>query len=244
MSALISSPVPGAGPIGKAMLVLDCITSRTAPVRLSDIARQTGLAKSTVHRLLAELESHQAVRQATTGYVPGEAIRRFSQGFQGRQHDTLRRLLTPHLAELHARTRLITSLAVLDGTTAVFVETIYPRRFADTAVQAPDRVPARQTAAGRLLLAYGAPRPPARPDARGRESELEHLRRDGATARPEEHLTDLVGIAAAVGDRAKPTAAISLAGPPGDAGPVRFLPLLRWAAHEASLTLRLYPRME
>lgn len=224
----VAAPQPPAGPIGRAMLVLDCITRRPAPMRLSEIARQTGLAKSTVHRLLGELESHDAVRQAAAGYVLGDAIKRLSQGFELRRHDTLRRLLTPHLADLHARTRLIAGLAVLEGTTAVFVETIYPRRFADLAVRAPDRVPARQAAAGRLLQGSG----PAAPDQPARSG--------GGAARREEHLPGLVAIAAPVGERAAPAAAISLAGPPGDLDPARYLPLLRQAAWEASVTWRRY----
>jgi IclR family transcriptional regulator, acetate operon repressor len=241
------SPEPPSGPIGRAMLVLDCITRRPAPVRLSEIARQTGLAKSTVHRLLGELESHDAVRQAPAGYVLGEAIKRLSQGFEPRRHDTLRRLLIPHLADLHGRTRLVVGLAVLEGATAVFVETIYPRRFADLAVRAPERVAARQTAAGRLLLAQAAPGSghaaagPCRAVPGAAPGGQQQARAGGGAVRSEEHLPGLVAVAAPVGRSTLADAAISLAGPPGELDPVRCLPLLRQAAHEASMTLRRYP---
>jgi IclR family transcriptional regulator, acetate operon repressor len=225
------------GAIDKAMLVLACV-SRRAPIKLSDIARQTGLPKSTVHRLLSVLEMNGALQRARTGYVLGDMIRRLSEGNDEPRRDTLRRVLMPHMAELYETTRLPTTLAVLDGLTVVCLLTLYPRNLAAPVLRSPQRIPVHRSALGRLLLAYSPAAPLQLP-----EGELARIRRRGIAFNPEEHISGMAGIAAPVTDLHSGVAAIGIAGPPEQLGGTEIEPLLRRTAHEALLTLKRHRRL-
>ncbi|MGH3390819.1 MAG: IclR family transcriptional regulator [Actinomadura sp.] len=233
-------PPLGSGSLGavdKAMLVLDCV-SRRAPIKLSDIARQTGLPKSTVHRLLSVLELNGALQRVRIGYVLGDTIRRLSEGGDEPRRDTLRRVLMPHVAELYEATRLPTSLAVLDGLTVVCLITLYPRNLAAPVLRSPQRVPVHRTALGRLLLAYSPAAPLQLPDG-----ELARIRRKGIAFHPEEHISGMAGIAAPITDLHSGVAAIGVAGPLEQLGGSEIEPLLRRTAHEALLTLKRHRRV-
>lgn len=240
-----AAPSGSPGAIDKAMLVLDCVSRRNTPVKLSEIARQTGLPKSTVHRLLATLEAHGALRRMKVGYVLGDMIRRLCDGGAAPTRDGLRRLLMPHVAELYEATHLPTSLAVLDELTVVCLITIYPRTFAEPVLHGPERIPAHRSALGRLLLAYSPGAPAWAPGApRGLEPELAGIRATGIAQHPEEHLGGMAGMAVPVTDRAAGVAAIGIAAPAGDRLGAEMETMLRRTAHEAYLTLRRHrPRV-
>lgn len=232
-------PQPGA--IDKAMLVLECVSRRNAPAKLSEIARSTGLPKSTVHRLLATLEAHGALRRMNVGYVLGDMIRRLSDGGAGTTptRDALRRLLMPHVAEVYEATHLPTSLAVLDELTVVCLITIYPRSLAEPVLHSSERIPAHRTALGRLLLAYSPPAcAGARHAHRPVERELAGIRAAGIACHPEEHLGGMTGMAVPITDRFTGVAAIGIAGPAGEPMGADVEAMLRRTAHEAYLTLR------
>ncbi|WP_198679248.1 IclR family transcriptional regulator [Thermomonospora amylolytica] len=218
-----------AGPIGRAMTVLGCLGARPSPLSLAEIARRTGLPKTTVHRLLAALQAQGAVRRTPAGYVLGEAVRRWSDGAETAHRDALRHLLTPHVTELYEATRLPASLAVLDGDSVVHLVSLYPRSMADQAPHRAARVPAARTALGRLLLAY-------RPGPGEPEPELLRIRRDGIAflgGGPSGGPAEVAVPVAARPDRGM--VALGLAGgliDPGAEG------LLRRTALEARLTLR------
>lgn len=229
---------PSLGAVDKAMLVLDCV-SRRAPIRLSDIARQTGLPKSTVHRLLSVLELNGALQRVRIGYVLGDTIRRLSEGSGDEpRREILRRVLMPHVAELYEATRLPTSLAVLDGLTVVCLITLYPRSLAAPVLRSPQRIPAHRSALGKLLLAYNPAAPLQLP-----EGELARIRRRGIAVNIEEHIAGMAGMAAPIADLHGGVAAIGIAGLPEQLNGNDVESLLRRTAHEALLTLKRHRRL-
>ena len=154
---------PGAGSPGiSAVLDVLEVLDREGPTTLADLARETGIAKSTLHRVCSIMfERGWAARDAQTGHIelgPRVAwlahtapVSPLTAGF----HGVARRLVARH--------NETTCLTVLDGRDSVFIakeETTHPVRLV-TAVGS--RLPAFAAASGRVLLAD-------RPAGRGRGS--------------------------------------------------------------------------
>jgi DNA-binding IclR family transcriptional regulator len=227
-----------AGAVGRALAVLQCLGRSAGPARLAEISRETGLPKSTAHRMLATLEAEGAVRRVHGGFLLGDSIRRLSCGGQQTGRDTLRRLLMPHVAELYEATRLPTSLAVLDELTMVCLVTLYPRALAGPVLRTADRAPAHHTALGRLLLAYRPAATAADPQVPRLEAELARIRQVGVAYHADEQSGGLAGVAVPVTGRPAEVAALGLNGQESELKSAELLYLLRRTAHEARLTLR------
>jgi len=144
---------PGAGSPGiSAVLDVLEVLDRQGPTTLADLARETGIAKSTLHRVCSIMfERGWAARDSGTGHIelgPRVAwlahtapVSPLAAGF----HGVARRLV--------ARYNETTCLTVLDGRESVFIakeETTHPVRLV-TAVGS--RLPAFAAASGRVLLA-------------------------------------------------------------------------------------------
>jgi DNA-binding IclR family transcriptional regulator len=138
------------GAIDKTMILYDTLRSTPEPLRLSDLSRRTGLAKSTTHRLLSALTVAGLVARLGVGYIavprPEEA-----QRHTDRQRDVLRRL-APYVCDAVIRTRCTASLAALDGPDVVFAHRVYSHDNVPTPSDRAGRERAHLTAAGRLLL--------------------------------------------------------------------------------------------
>jgi DNA-binding IclR family transcriptional regulator len=236
--------------IGRALRILDALGSASV-LTLSQLARRTGLPKSTVHRLLAELESHRAVQRAAAGYQLGTLS--LDLAGRGGNHDWLRRAVMPHLVDLYESVGQMVSLAVLHGSTVVYVVTLHNQRLSQTLLSTERCVSAHVTASGKLLLAH-VPVPTGRDDPdvalvpftehtitspAAFAQELARIRRDGVAFSREEYVLGLVGIAGAVlGPDGRPLAAVAVAGPADQVDLVRVEPRLRAAVHAASVGLR------
>jgi len=144
---------PGAGSPGiSAVLDVLEVLDRQGPTTLAELARETGIAKSTLHRVCSIMfERGWAARDPYTGQIelgPRVAwlahtapVSPLAAGF----HGVARRLVARH--------NETTCLTVLDGRDSVFIakeETTHPVRLV-TAVGS--RLPAFAAASGRVLLA-------------------------------------------------------------------------------------------
>ncbi|MDT7725854.1 MAG: IclR family transcriptional regulator, regulon repressor [Actinomycetota bacterium] len=138
--------------IDRAMILYEMLRSTSEALRLSDLSRRAGLAKSTTHRLLGALTTSGMVTRVGVGYTavqrPGDLA-----PATDRQQDLLRRL-APFVCDALIRTRLTTSLAVLDGPDVVFAHRVYSHDNVPSASDHTGRDRAHRTAAGRLLLSH------------------------------------------------------------------------------------------
>ncbi|WP_328885412.1 IclR family transcriptional regulator [Streptomyces sp. NBC_00316] len=116
---------PAPGPVDKAMEVLSALVETGAPHRLADLARHTGLAKPTVHRLLRSLAAQGFAEPVQQGsYRAGPRL----LGLAARvlDDDAALALARPVLAELRVRTGLFASYAVRDDRTLVHLDVLAP----------------------------------------------------------------------------------------------------------------------
>jgi len=140
------------GTVKKAFALLDALRAAGCAMRLSDLSRRTGLTKSTVHRLLAILLDTGLVMRVGTHYqatLDGGLSMVQSLGVEKRSLAAL----APYLADLHRRTGLTASLAVLHGATAVFPHRVHAHHSPWTTSDDTGANQAQHCAAGRLLLA-------------------------------------------------------------------------------------------
>jgi DNA-binding IclR family transcriptional regulator len=137
--------------LSKAFVVLDTFNHTRRVLTLSDIARRSGLPKSTVHRVLAMLLDVGAVERAGQGYRVG--LRMFSLVSCSTEAQ-LRDVALPHLERLRRITRQTVHLGVLEGAEVVYLEKLVSHRSPPTPAMVGGRLRAASTGVGKALLAF------------------------------------------------------------------------------------------
>jgi IclR family transcriptional regulator, KDG regulon repressor len=156
-----AAPIAPAHPIGsqdsvtavrsveRALTLLEALGSASSPSHLSDLARATGLAKATAHRMLNALVVRDFAARAGESYTLGSRL--LNLAADARRADSLQRLFMPYLLELHERTRGVVSVGLLSGGHVLYSGSIHDYRGTP---QPRQPIPAHCTALGKLLLAY------------------------------------------------------------------------------------------
>lgn len=148
----VDSAPPAPGPVDKAMEVLTALAGAGAPHRLADLARSTGLAKPTVHRLLRALATSGYAEAGPGGsYRPGPRLLGLAAGALA-DDDALRRA-GPVLDELRVRTGLFASYVVRDDRVVVHLDVRAPAQDFGLDLRPGYREPLTAGAAGLALLA-------------------------------------------------------------------------------------------
>lgn len=134
--------------ISRAVTILKEVSASHEGLSLGQIAGATGLARSTVQRIVDALEMEHLVQAGAKGVRPGWGLRRLAEmPVPGLAHE-----LRPYLYRLFDETRETVDLSTLDGTTVLFMD----RFLSDQDVRAvPDirvKYPAYAMANGKALL--------------------------------------------------------------------------------------------
>ena len=251
-------PSPGtkaqsAGTVARALAVLDCFAPSGGTVGVSELARRSGLPKSTTHRLLAVLVEFGLVERTLAGYRLGRRLAELARVSVGSRLPDLRDRILPHLQDLYELTHETVQLAVMSGTDVLVLERLHGHR----AVAAPIRVGDRQsphcTAAGKVLLAYATeevqrcvlnstllPLTPATIISPNRLGEaIRQVKEHGVAFDHEELARGIVSVAAPVlGPNRTAIAAISVTGGIGRFRPHEVASAVRRTAHTASVAIR------
>jgi DNA-binding IclR family transcriptional regulator len=136
------------------LAILDLLAAR-APLGLSELARELGIAKSTLHRICAVLvERGWAVRDDEGRFALGIRALRLGSGAADLPIVTAFRTIAAQFLTRHDET---ITLAVLDGTESLFValeETSQPVRLV---THVGSKTPAFASASGRVVLASHPP---------------------------------------------------------------------------------------
>lgn len=137
--------------LGRIMRILDAFDVGDQAVGLSELARRTGLAKATVHRIAQDLVAARLLAASPDGYRLGRGL--FELGMRAAAERTLLEVAVPFLQDLFARTRETVHLGVLDGDQVVYVSKIGGHRQARSPSRVGGRMPLYCTAIGKALLA-------------------------------------------------------------------------------------------
>ena len=145
---------PPASPVDRAFDVLRATAAGSGGLTLSELARATGLAKSTTLRLLAALERNGAVTRIGQHYRLGPLIHELDPIPVSPEYERIRRVLTPFLAHLFEATRATVHLATLHRDEVVYLNKLHGPR----PIPSPSRIggglPAYCTGVGKEMLAF------------------------------------------------------------------------------------------
>ncbi len=238
--------------VDKAFALLEAWDHRGESLGVSELARRTGLPKSTSHRLLGILEAAGLVERLAKGYRFGERLHGMSDVLGVDYPADLREVSLPFLQDLYELTHETIHLGVLVGTDVHCVEKLYGHRRSPVRSRVGGTLPTHSSAIGKALLAYSSPevqravltapmpaftsRTVTQPLALTQE--VKAVRRLGvAFDRHESHHAVNCVAAPILDPRGRAVAAISVSGPSERFDPVAVAERLRRVARAASVAL-------
>ena len=148
-------PRPGAtgSVLLRALRLFGAFDPEHPALRLSDIARRSGLPLSTVHRMVGDLAAWGALERDSTGrYHVG--LRLWELAALAPRGQGLRERALPYLEDLSQVTHENVQLAVREGTELVFVERIAGSRAVPVLTRVGGRFALTATGVGLVLLAH------------------------------------------------------------------------------------------
>ncbi|MCS5735734.1 IclR family transcriptional regulator [Herbiconiux daphne] len=144
----------GPSSVERALLVLESCAKNGSVTSISEITRDTGIPKSSVHRLCWNLTRLGALTASENGFTIGVRILAF-----GGSNPWLRFLRTAAAPVLHgiaAETGLVSNLAILAGNEAMIVDEIFTSQHG-VPKEVGRQLPVHASAIGKALL-MGRPR--------------------------------------------------------------------------------------
>jgi DNA-binding IclR family transcriptional regulator len=224
--------------VRKALTILDIFQGASSVLGVTEIARMTGLPKSTAFRLLTMIEAQGFVERRGSGYCLGRRLFELGNQVAWCRPRNLRDTALPFMCELYKATQRVVHLAVLEGTDVLYLEKLQGHDAGSIPTRVGGRVAARTTALGKAMLAY------SHPDVveqalntspllhtgftivlpRLFEEELNQVRRTGIAYDREEVRLGLRCVAAPIFRRGEVLGAVSVCGLTGQFDPVAAAP--------------------
>lgn len=153
----------GVDAVERAFQVLDCFDASAADLSLAELARRTGLYKSTILRLAVSLERFgYLVRREDGRFRLGPTTWRLGAAY--RQSFDIAEIVRPELKGLSDVTNETASYYIRDGDSRICLYRSEPGRAIRHSITEGARMPLERGASGRVLLAYAAAGG-SRPDA-------------------------------------------------------------------------------
>jgi IclR family acetate operon transcriptional repressor len=221
----------GVQSVDRALSIIETLAEDDEGYRLSDLAVRTGLSTSTVHRLLATLESRRFVQFDRTESKWHVGARAFTVGATFARRRNFSAQAVPYLRKLRDLTRETANLAVVDDEFIVVLTRMESREIMRSLTKVGGRVAMVASGVGKAVLAtysdedvnaiichHGMPRLTEKSIVRPSDlfKELEKVRRQRFAVDDEEACMGLRCIASVVyNDCSEPLAAISVSGMTG-----------------------------
>lgn len=179
----------GVDAVARALTILSAFGEGASDMPLAELARRTGLYKSTILRICTSLEAHRFLIRGTDGmFRLGPELWRL--GALYRRSFDLGEYVRPVLRRMVAETQETASFFIRDGDERVCLHRLNSPRAVRHHLDEGVRLPLDRGAAGRVLLAFGDPG-----DPRGGD-----IRRTGYAVTRGERDPELAAIAAPVFD--------------------------------------------
>jgi len=136
----------------KALRMLEMLCLTGEPRGVSELARELGLPKSNIHRLLTTLEAEGYIRQTPEKtYVL--TFKLWELGLAMISRIDVRAVAPVHMRELVDKTGESALLAVLDGFDVVYVDKVESRQAIQATTKIGSRIPAHCVGTGKAILA-------------------------------------------------------------------------------------------
>ncbi|TPW31594.1 IclR family transcriptional regulator [Martelella alba] len=181
----------GVEAVERALAILDCFSHTPGPLTLAQLARETGLYKSTILRLIVSLERFGHIERDDTGrYRLGNAAWRL--GAQYRAGFSLGTALHRTLEDLVEQTAETASFYIRQGDMRICLYRVEPTRAIRHSVAEGVELPINRGASGKVLQAWSEPYP----------AEFEATREAGYATSHGERNGEVAAVAAPVFDTA------------------------------------------
>lgn len=212
--------------LGKSVAVLRAFEPTDPALSLAELRQRTGIARSTLHRLLGDLVGVGLLDRVGDSYRLSGLV--FELGMLASIQRRLIEVATAFMHDLYARTQQSVHLGVLDGVEVVYVFKVTGHRTGPLPSRIGGRMPLYCTAVGKALLAFSPPELTEQVIAAGLERvgprtitapgmlrrHLATIRETGVSFEAEESAVGVTCIGAPILDAAQvPAAAISVTGP-------------------------------
>ncbi|MDI1344924.1 MAG: IclR family transcriptional regulator [Pseudolabrys sp.] len=138
--------------VGKALKVLELLSTYGQPVRLAELSRDLAMNKSTTYRLLEKMSQLGYVRQAPTDSRYMLTTRMWAIGVRAFRNFDIRAWAKRHLEELESELHETAVLAVLEGDDVVVVDKVASAQAVQTLSPLGSRSPMHCSSLGKALL--------------------------------------------------------------------------------------------
>lgn len=214
--------------VDRALALLEELAQDDRGLRLTELARRTGLSPSTVHRLLTTLEERRFVQFSQLDSAWHVGLKAFAVGSAFSRERNFVAPAVPFLRRLRDQTHETANLGVVEGGEVVLISQLPSREIARAISPVGGRTPVTASGMGKAILSSYARssvyalveqnemRPFTGSTLRSiaaLEGQLDDVRRNGYAVDDEEFLSGLRCVAAPVyNDRAEAVCAISVSG--------------------------------
>ncbi len=148
----------GTGALEKGLALLAHV-SATAPCRFSDLLRDTGLPKATLHRMLKALVAHRFLALEPRDQTYNVGLQVFGMARNLWEGMDIRRAAAPEIAWLSEKTGETVHLAVLDDAQVVYIDKVESRQQIRMFSAVGKHGPVHCTGVGKAILAFLGPAP-------------------------------------------------------------------------------------
>ncbi|MGH8965539.1 MAG: IclR family transcriptional regulator [Actinomycetes bacterium] len=146
----------GESSLARAIRIIAAFNSTDTALRVSEIARRTGLHVATASRLVGELTAHGLLERGPDREVR-VGVRLWELAARASPTRSLREAALPYLEDVHAVVGHHAQLGVLDGADVLFIERLTGRNSVVNYSRIAGRLPLHISSSGHVLLAYGPP---------------------------------------------------------------------------------------
>lgn len=211
--------------LAKGLALLSAFRGISPPLGVSELARRSGLPKSTAYRFLADMEEAGFVERDGPNYRLGMTLFELGSRVKFCRPNGLRDTAMHHMSRLHVDTGLNVHLGLPEGNDVVYIAKVnHGQQTLRGHLQPGARVPANCSALGKAILAFSPPETIRSIIESGLERrtkysvveprrllpELARVRRDGVAFEQEETTLGVAGVAAPVMLEGRAVAALSV----------------------------------
>jgi DNA-binding IclR family transcriptional regulator len=147
----------GTSALEKGLVLLARISDAETPRRFSDLLKETGLPKATLHRLLQALLAHRLVALDARDQTYRTGLRALEMAQRSWESMDIRVAAASEISWLGEKTGETVHLAVLDDTEVVYIDKVESQQRIRMFSAIGKRGPAHCTGVGKAMLAFLAP---------------------------------------------------------------------------------------
>ncbi len=140
--------------VERALQILDLFNEQATELKITEISKQMGLSKSTLHSLLKTLRLHGYIDQNPENDKYRLGMKLVERGHFVVGSMDIRQKAKGWLTELSRHTGQTTHLGILDGREGVYIEKIEGKLAAIAYSRIGRRLPVHATAIGKVLIAW------------------------------------------------------------------------------------------